>query len=148
MGVKVASVCWSGPGGPTGVPLWVRNAKLTGSGQLGLATAFGGLPGPSRTFWLGGVFYDQNRIGDPANPSDQSLAGAVARLAGTGDPPRVWWLVAVLVVVGIALVVAKCNPCSAASDSSPTKSPAERSATVASLPAWETTVIFARPSWR
>jgi hypothetical protein len=53
------------------------------------------------------VFYDQNRIGDPANPSDQSLAGAVARLAGTGDPPRVWWLVAVLVVglAGLAVAV-------------------------------------------
>ena len=65
------------------------------------------LPGPSRTFWLGGVFYDQNRIGDPANPSDQSLAGAVARLAGTRDPPRVWWLVAVLVVglAGLAVAV-------------------------------------------
>src|SRR5207249_3452216 len=56
---------------------------------------------------LGGVFYDQNRIGDPANPSDQSLSGAVARLAGTGDPPRVWWLVAVLVVglAGLAVAV-------------------------------------------
>lgn len=52
MGVKVASVCWSGPGGPTGRPLWVRNAKLTGSGQLLLAIAFGGLPGPCRApYW-------------------------------------------------------------------------------------------------
>src|SRR5437016_14626471 len=48
VGVKVALVCWSGPGGPTGLPLWVRNAKLTGSGQLGLAIACGGLPGPCR----------------------------------------------------------------------------------------------------
>src|SRR5215472_19332018 len=52
VGVKVASVCWSGPGGPTGVPLWVRYAKLTGSGQLLLAIAFGGLPGPCRApYW-------------------------------------------------------------------------------------------------
>jgi hypothetical protein len=28
VGVNVASVCWSGPGGPTGTPLWVRKAKL------------------------------------------------------------------------------------------------------------------------
>jgi alpha-1,2-mannosyltransferase len=65
------------------------------------------LPGPSRAFWLSGVFYNQNRIGDPANPSDQSLSGAVARLAGTGDPPRAWWLVAVLLagLAGMAVAV-------------------------------------------
>jgi alpha-1,2-mannosyltransferase len=52
------------------------------------------------------VFYDQRRVGNPANPSDQSLSGAVARLAGTGDPPRVWWLVAVLVAGLAGLTVA------------------------------------------
>ena len=71
-------------------------AVAAGTFAVTVAAGFGGLPGPSRTFWLGGVFYDQNRIGDPANPSDQSLSGAVARLAGTGDPPRAWWLPAVL----------------------------------------------------
>ena len=65
------------------------------------------LPGPSRAFWLSGVFYNQNRIGDPANPSDQSLSGAMARLAGTRDPPHAWWLVAVLVtgLAGMAVAV-------------------------------------------
>ena len=65
------------------------------------------LPARSSAFWLGGVFYDQTRIGDPANPSDQSLGGAIARLAGTGDPPRTWWLVAALAVglVGLAIAV-------------------------------------------
>ena len=82
-------------------------AVAAGTFAVTVAAGFGGLPGPSRTFWLGGVFYDQSRIGDPANPSDQSLAGAVARLAGTGDPPRVWWLVAVLAVglAGLAVAV-------------------------------------------
>ena len=63
-------------------------AVAAGTFAVTVAAGFGGLPGSSRTFWLGGVFYEQNRIGDPANPSDQSLSGAVARLAGTGDPPR------------------------------------------------------------
>ena len=82
-------------------------AVAAGTFAVTVAAGFGGLPGPSRTFWLGGVFYDQNRIGDPANPSDQSLSGAVARLAGTGDPPRAWWLVAVLAVglAGLAVAV-------------------------------------------
>jgi alpha-1,2-mannosyltransferase len=82
-------------------------AVAAGTFAVTVAAGFGGLPGPSRTFWLGGVFYDQNRIGDPANPSDQSLAGVVARLAGTADPPRLWWLVAVLAtgLAGLAVAV-------------------------------------------
>jgi alpha-1,2-mannosyltransferase len=74
---------------------------------LTVAAGFAWLPGWSRAFWLGGLFYDQRRVGDPANPSDQSLSGAVARLAGTGDPPRVWWLVAVLAagLAGLAVAV-------------------------------------------
>ena len=38
---------------------------------------------------------------------DQSLAGAIARLAGTGDPPRTWWLIAALVtgLAGLAVAV-------------------------------------------
>jgi alpha-1,2-mannosyltransferase len=64
------------------------------------------LPAGSRTFWLGGVFYNQSRIGNPANPSDQSLSGAIARLVGTGDPWRTWWLVAALAVGPAGLAVA------------------------------------------
>jgi alpha-1,2-mannosyltransferase len=59
------------------------------------------LPSPSRVFWLDGVFHDRYRIGDPANPSDQSLSGAVARLAGGFDPAYRWWAVAAL-LVGLA----------------------------------------------
>jgi alpha-1,2-mannosyltransferase len=63
------------------------------------------LPSQSRVFWLGGVFHDRYRIGDPANPSDQSLSGVVARLAGSLDPAYRWWAVAALLVglAGIAV---------------------------------------------
>src|SRR5690348_37017 len=46
VGVNDLLFCVSGPGGPIGFPFLVRYAKLTGSGQLGLATAPWMLPGP------------------------------------------------------------------------------------------------------
>lgn len=84
-------------------------AAVTATATFGAAVGAGflWLPAKSRTFWLGGVFYNQSRVGNPANPSDQSLAGAIARLAGTGDPPRLWWLVAAVAVglAGLAVAV-------------------------------------------
>jgi len=84
-------------------------AAVTAAGMFALTVAagFAWLPARSRAFWLGGLFYNQSRIGNPANPSDQSLAGAIARLAGTGDPPRTWWLVAALAagLAGLAVAV-------------------------------------------
>ena len=82
-------------------------ATATATFAVTVVAGFLWLPARSRLFWLGGVVGDSRRIGDPANPSDQSLAGAIARLAGTGDPPRTWWLVAVLVVglAGLAVAV-------------------------------------------
>ena len=83
-------------------------AAMTALGVFAVTVTAGfiWLPARSRAFCLGGVFDNQSRIGNPANPSDQSLAGAVARLAGTGDPPRTWWLIAVLAVGLAGLVVA------------------------------------------
>jgi alpha-1,2-mannosyltransferase len=59
------------------------------------------LPSQSRVFWLDGVFHEQYRIGDPANLSDQSLSGAVARLAGNLDSAYGWWAITAL-LVGLA----------------------------------------------
>ncbi len=82
-------------------------AAATTAGTFATTVAVGllTLPGPSRMFWMGGVFGDYRRIGDPANPSDQSLAGALARLTRTGDLPWRWWLAAALMtgVAGLAV---------------------------------------------
>ena len=63
------------------------------------------LPAQSRAFWLGGTFGNPSRVGNPANPSDQSLSGAIARLAGSLDGVRGWWLAAALLtgLAGIAV---------------------------------------------
>ena len=53
------------------------------------------------------MFWRQDRIGNPANPSDQSLAGAVARLASTAHPAQTYWLALALVtgLTGMAVAV-------------------------------------------
>ncbi|HEY2284385.1 MAG TPA: glycosyltransferase 87 family protein [Streptosporangiaceae bacterium] len=78
-------------------------AAATAAGTFAATVAIGFvlLPSPSRVFWLDGVFYNQHRIGDPANLSDQSLSGAVARLCGSLDPACRWWAIAAL-LVGLA----------------------------------------------
>ncbi|MGO9192446.1 MAG: glycosyltransferase 87 family protein [Streptosporangiaceae bacterium] len=78
-------------------------AAATAAGTFAVTVAIGVvlLPSQSRVFWLDGVFDDQDRIGDPANLSDQSLSGAVARLAGSLDSAYWWWAIAAL-LVGLA----------------------------------------------
>jgi alpha-1,2-mannosyltransferase len=63
------------------------------------------LPAQSRAFWLGGAFANPSRVVNPANPSNQSLSGAIARLAGGLDGARGWWLAAALLtgLAGIAV---------------------------------------------
>jgi len=79
-------------------------AAATAAGAFAATVAAGWLllPASSRVYWLNGVFAAQNRVGNAANPSNQSLAGAVARLAG-GSLTGVhdWWLAAA-VICGLA----------------------------------------------
>jgi len=65
------------------------------------------LPAQSRAFWLGGAFVNPSRVGNPANPSNQALSGAIARLAGGLDGVRGWWLAVALLtgLAGIAIAV-------------------------------------------
>ena len=85
-------------------------ATATATFAATVAAGFALLPSQSTVFWLHGVFYNQSRIGNTANPSNQSLAGAVARLAGgtaaatAGSRP--WWVVAVLLTSVAGLTIA------------------------------------------
>ncbi|MGH3151327.1 MAG: glycosyltransferase 87 family protein [Streptosporangiaceae bacterium] len=82
-------------------------AAVTAAGAF-IATVTVGfilLPGNSRSFWLDRIFLDENRIGDPANPSNQSWSGVVSRLAGNLEAAHGWWLAAVAVtgLAGLAI---------------------------------------------
>jgi alpha-1,2-mannosyltransferase len=83
-------------------------AAVTAAATFAATVAIGFvlLPSPSRVFWLDGVFYNQQRIGDPANPSDQSLAGVTCcAITGLLISPFSWthhWVWAVPLLVGLA----------------------------------------------
>jgi len=90
---------WGGRQPALGGPLYAPGAPYSFTCPPFAATVAAGavlLPSQSRVFWLDGVFAAQSRIGNPANPSDQSLAGAMARLAGGAAAVQPWWLAAAL----------------------------------------------------
>ncbi len=80
-------------------------AVAAGTFAVTVAAGFVLLPSQSRAFWLGGVFLDERRVGNPVNPANQSLSGAVARLAGGLDAVRPWWVAAALLtgLAGLAI---------------------------------------------
>ncbi len=71
-----------------------------------VALAFAVLPGESARYW-GGLFLDNSRIGLVPFPGNQSLRGALARLAHAEAPPSaLWFLVAAVVgCLGLATAV-------------------------------------------
>jgi alpha-1,2-mannosyltransferase len=78
----------------------------TAAFALTVATGFAVLPGPSRHYWLGGLFLDSSRPGAVIYASNQSLLGAIARLAGGSGPARPYWLATALVVAVCGLLAA------------------------------------------
>jgi alpha-1,2-mannosyltransferase len=82
-------------------------AALTAAASFAATVAIGWafLPDQSWTFWPGGVFLNEHRVGDPVNPTNQSLSGVAARFAGGLGTARPWWLAAALVtgVAGLAI---------------------------------------------
>jgi alpha-1,2-mannosyltransferase len=70
-----------------------------------IAAGFILLPGPSRSFWLQGVFLDQRRIGNSYNPANQSLTGIMARLGGL-PAAHSWKVTAALLTGASGLAVA------------------------------------------
>ena len=70
-----------------------------------VALGFAIVPGDSGAYW-GGAFLDPGRVGRIENAANQSLRGAIARLAHTTDVQGLWLAAAVLVALaGLTLAV-------------------------------------------
>lgn len=71
-----------------------------------VATGFLILPADAVKYWTG-TFISASRIGDPASPSNQSLAGMFSRFAGVDSLPAWPWLTAAALIgsAGLALAV-------------------------------------------
>jgi alpha-1,2-mannosyltransferase len=81
-------------------------AVAIGTFAATFAAGFMVLPADSRTFWLSGVFLQSRRVGNPINLANQSLAGAVARLAGGPGLALGWWYAAAALTAIAGLTVA------------------------------------------
>ncbi|BCB75379.1 hypothetical protein GCM10022251_78080 [Phytohabitans flavus] len=69
-----------------------------------IAIGFVWRPADSRWYWSGGLFEASRVTEDPRTILNQSLRGAVARLADVGDPGTAWLLAAAVVgVTGLAI---------------------------------------------
>ncbi|CAM2849548.1 glycosyltransferase 87 family protein [Prescottella defluvii] len=66
------------------------------------------LPQDSRQYWTE-TFFDSTRIADDSHPANQSLRGALTRLAGEPVPTWVWLLVAAAVVAVSMWVVVRLH---------------------------------------
>lgn len=85
----------------------VRAAAVAlGTFAVTVAAGFLLLPADSGTFWLDGIFLRSRRVGSAIDLTDQSLAGAIARLAGSGQG-LAWWYAAVALtaIAGLAVAV-------------------------------------------
>jgi alpha-1,2-mannosyltransferase len=86
----------------------VRAAAVAlGTFAVTVAAGFFLLPADSGTFWLDGIFLRSRRVGSAIDLTDQSLAGAIARLAGGSGQILVWWYAAAALtaIAGLAVAV-------------------------------------------
>ena len=84
-----------------------RRQALTAGVSAAAATLLAGvlMPSASRQYW-GRLVFDDRRIGSAGNVWNQSLRGAVARLAGSADRGQAVWLVLALVVACLGMALA------------------------------------------
>ena len=70
---------------------------------MSIVIGFAAVPHDASTYW-GGAVLSTSRVGNVADPMNQSLMGAIARLTGTRHPASAWeLLVAAIALSGVAL---------------------------------------------
>lgn len=82
---------------------WRAAGVAAGTAVLTALLAFVISPQTSVQFW-GTTLWETSRVGDLDQISNQSLMGAVARLAQPGEPSRPLWAVLVLAVVAVGML--------------------------------------------
>ena len=81
---------------------WRAVGVATGTAVLTAVLAFVVSPTTSVQFW-GTTLWETGRVGELDQISNQSLMGAVARLAHPGEPDRVVWAVLVVAVLAVGM---------------------------------------------
>lgn len=81
-------------------------AAAGGAFAATVALGFVVLPKDSMTFW-GGAFIDPARVGEPANLSNESLRGMIARSVGVAGAHQLLWLAGAAAMAGICLYLAR-----------------------------------------
>ncbi len=81
-------------------------ATAAGAFVATVAVGFAVLPKDSVTFW-GGAFIDPARVGEPANLSNESLRGMIARSVGVAGAHQVLWLAGAAALAAICLYLAR-----------------------------------------
>ena len=82
---------------------WRAAAVSTGTAVLTAVLAFAVSPSLSVQFW-GTTLWETGRVGELDQISNQSLMGAVARLAQPGEPSRPLWALLVLAAVAVGML--------------------------------------------
>ncbi len=78
-------------------------AVAVGAFLLTVAAGFAALPHESRQYWLDGLFLSPDRVGPVDWVGNQSLYGALVRLAGSEQAARPYWLAAAAVTAAAGL---------------------------------------------
>jgi alpha-1,2-mannosyltransferase len=71
-----------------------QGAVATAAFAVTVVAGFAAFPSASATWWLGGVFSEAGRTGFVGGQQNQSLRGALTRLAGSVDGAQPAWLIA------------------------------------------------------
>jgi alpha-1,2-mannosyltransferase len=81
-------------------------AVAAGAFLATVVIGFAVLPGPSKTWWIDGNFFQAGRTGFVGDQQNQSLRGTLTRLAGSVSGVAPYWLLTAVIVAVLGLAAA------------------------------------------